>query len=170
MVPVSKGLPRHRKRVRRPRHRPVRHSPEPSDPGLHQPVPGPECPSPGRSQRRLELSPSGLRLSTDADLAEGSPEDPAIVGSTSSWWLRHGRPSPGFRTYSISPWQPHSRFRSFQTSSHRRCNARPGRTATRECTTTTPGCCPEFPQSERLFSGDCRQNRSPTTILYQIHL
>ena len=80
MVPVSKGLPHHRKRVRRPRHRPVRHSPEPSDPGLHQPVTGPECPSPGRSQRRLELSPSGLRLSTNADLAEGSPEDPAIVG------------------------------------------------------------------------------------------
>ena len=67
-------------RVRRPRHRPVRHSPEPSDPGLHQPVPGPECPSPGRSQRRLELSSSGLWLSTDADLAEGPPEDPAIIG------------------------------------------------------------------------------------------
>ena len=80
MVPVSKGIPRYRKRVRRPRHRPVRHSPEPSDPGLHQPVPGPECPSPGRSQRRLELSSSGLRLSTDADLAEGPPEDPAIIG------------------------------------------------------------------------------------------
>ena len=79
MVPLSKGLPGHRKRARRPRHRPVHHSPEP-DSGLHQSLSGPECPSPGRFQRRLEHSPSGLRLSTDAHLAEGTTEDSAIIG------------------------------------------------------------------------------------------
>ena len=62
------------------RHRPVRHSPEPPDSGLHQSLSGPECPSPGRSQHRLEHFSSGLRLSTDAHLAEGPTEDSAVIG------------------------------------------------------------------------------------------
>ena len=150
MVPLSKGLPRNRKRTRRSRHRPVRHSPEPPDSGLHQPLSGPECPFPGCSQRRLEHSPSFRRCPS----CRRSFRRYGTHRWTSYWWLRRGRRSPGSWTYSISPHQPHSRFWSSQTS-RRRCNARLGRTATPECKTTTLGCCPGFPQRERLFSGDC---------------
>ena len=79
VVPLSKGLLRHRKRTRRPRHRPVRHSPEPPDPGLHQPMSGSECPSPGRSQRRLELSPSGRKFPDLLNLSMAAPLEIPVV-------------------------------------------------------------------------------------------
>ena len=150
MVPLSKGLPQNRKRTRRSRHRPVRHSPEPPDPGLHQPLSRPECPSPGCSQHRLEHSPSGF------------PPMPILPKV-----LQKIRQSSVDVTLVAPAWPTQSWF---QTSSRRQCNARLGRTATPECTTTMLGCCPGFPQSERLFSGDCQQNRSPTAFFYQIRL
>ena len=85
--------------------------------------------------------------------------------STSYWWLRRGRRSPGFRTYSIFPWQLHSRFG---------CSRPPlADGATHDLDAPQPRNV-QLPRldvvRDSLKASDCRQNCSPTMGFYQIHL
>ena len=65
----------HRKRTRRGRTRLVCHMPEQPASGLCEPVPGPSCCSPGRSQLRMEHTTAGLCVSTHAHSTQSATED-----------------------------------------------------------------------------------------------